>query len=194
MSVKENPVQSDVRVRSSAIQDSGFSGVDLLLLSNISNSFRGMKTYSLTAKEIELLRQLCGFGSAGTKSQQAKLLLASGKEAKLPSQLIEVLMEIAAASSSGEGISVISYSKMLTTQEAADVLDVSRPTLIQMLDKYSIAFETVGKHRRISFENVMKLKDEWSKERRRLVTDMRKLSQFEHENFELFGDNPLVSR
>jgi excisionase family DNA binding protein len=43
-----------------------------------------------------------------------------------------------------------------TTQEAADILNISRPSLIQLLDEGKIAYCKVGTHRRVRFESLMK--------------------------------------
>lgn len=63
--------------------------------------------------------------------------------------LSSVLMELLRHLGSGDAVTLVPVSKMLTTQQAADILNVSRPFLITLLEKGDISFQTVGRHRRI---------------------------------------------
>ena len=67
-------------------------------------------------------------------------------------------MGILEAMAKGQGITIIPESAKLTTVQAADVLNVSRPFLIKLLDKHKIPHCKVGKHRRIRMEDVMDYK------------------------------------
>jgi excisionase family DNA binding protein len=77
-----------------------------------------------------------------------------GERADVPEALREVLADIVAALARGESISLASHEPTLTTQEAADLLGVSRPTLVRLLDKGEIAYDQPGSHRRLSLRDV----------------------------------------
>ncbi len=55
----------------------------------------------------------------------------------------------------GNTVTVISVYAELTTQEAADLLTISRPSLIQLLDEGKIEYRKVGTHRRVRFESLI---------------------------------------
>jgi excisionase family DNA binding protein len=77
---------------------------------------------------------------------------------QLPAAAVALLMEILEAMADGQGITIIPQTTELTTVEAANMLNVSRPFLIKLLDKGSIPYRKVGKHRRIRLENLMAYK------------------------------------
>ncbi len=86
-----------------------------------------------------------------TDEEQAELI-------ELPAGAVALLMDILEAMAAGQGVTIIPENAELTTVQAADVLNVSRPFLIKLLDGQKIPHRKVGKHRRIRMEDVMAYK------------------------------------
>ena len=63
----------------------------------------------------------------------------------MPEAMHDLLRQVAAALSDGQGVTVASLNAMLTTQEAADFLGVARPTLVRMLDRADIPMQRPGR-------------------------------------------------
>lgn len=77
---------------------------------------------------------------------------------ELPTGAVELLMDILEAMAAGRGVTLIPENAELTTVQAAEILNVSRPFLIRLLDENVIPHRKVGKHRRIRMEDVMAYK------------------------------------
>ena len=93
-----------------------------------------------------------------TEGQPVDLSLAvDGGETRnitLMPALTDTLLDILRLISTGRGFRMIPVESELTTQEAADMLNVSRPFLIKLLEKGDIPFTTVGRHRRVRAEDL----------------------------------------
>lgn len=104
------------------------------------------------------LRRIIATHAAG----DAKLrVLDDGKspaEVTLTPALSNLLMELLRHIGRGDAVTLVPVSQMLTTQQAADILNVSRPFLIGLLDKGEIEFSTVGRHRRIKANDLFAYK------------------------------------
>ena len=78
-----------------------------------------------------------------------------GTEITLPEPLAEALEFVADAFVDGAAVTLTRHERMVTTQEAADLLGVSRPTLVRMLDHGLIPYDQPGSHRRLRLSDVL---------------------------------------
>ena len=103
---------------------------------------------------------------------QARLVGADGTAIEIPEPLYEVLVEAAKALRQGKAVAIVPTSHELTTQQAADILNVSRPHLIRLLERSEIPFSMVGTHRRIRFEDIVQYRSKRSAMRRKILEDL----------------------
>lgn len=87
--------------------------------------------------------------------EPARLVDSHGHSVDLPTPIFDVLAAIADHLQRGNGVVVMPAHKLLTSNEAADILNVSRPHLIKLLNEKEIPFDYVGTHRRIRFSDVL---------------------------------------
>ncbi len=108
-----------------------------------------------------------------------ELLVESGADDALvvPRPVVELVAHMLGQLAEGRGISVIPSQAELSTQQAADMLNVSRPYLIGLLESGKIRFRTVGRHRRVRFEDLMEYKRHDDLERRSAADALADLSQ-----------------
>ena len=84
---------------------------------------------------------------------------------ELPAGAVSLLMEVLEAMAAGRGVTLIPENAELTTVQAADILNVSRPFLIKLLDEGVIAHRMVGKHRRVRMDDVIAYKERIDRDR-----------------------------
>lgn len=106
------------------------------------------------------LRQLLASRATGDTVRKLRILDESNRPAEvvLSPALSRLLMELLRHVGSGEAVTLVPVSQMLTTQQAADILNVSRPYLVSLLDRGEIEHHRVGRHRRIRAEHLFDYK------------------------------------
>jgi excisionase family DNA binding protein len=96
---------------------------------------------------------------------------------KLPATAAGLLLRILEEMARGNAVTIIPVHAELTTQEAADMLNISRPSLIQLLDEGKIEYRRVGTHRRVRFEAVLKYKRQMDEQRRAALRELAAYDQ-----------------
>ena len=115
-----------------------------------------------------------------SRSRAPKCLLVGpkGERIALPESVFYVLERVAEVMARGDSITVVPVGREVTTQQAADLLNVSRQYLVRLLDEGRIPFRKTGKHRRLRIEDVLSFKETRDQERR---TGLRELSRMTEE-------------
>jgi excisionase family DNA binding protein len=93
------------------------------------------------------------------RGQSARLVGPDGDEIELPEGIHELLVSIVENLKAGNGVTVIPMHAELTTVEAAELLNVSRPFLIKQLEAGALPFHMVGTHRRLRLADVLAYRD-----------------------------------
>lgn len=89
----------------------------------------------------------------------ARLVGPAGESIALTPTLYEALRVVVASLAHGRAVSVVPADTMLTTNEAADFIGMSRPHLLKLLERREIPFVMVGTHRRIAFQDLVRYKE-----------------------------------
>lgn len=108
----------------------------------------------------------------------AKLVGPDGSEVVLPSEVHQVLLEVAEALSQGLAVTVAPHQQLLTTQAAAEFLGISRPTLVRLLESDEIPFtKPSGRHRRVRLADLVEYQHRLQQERREGLQQMAREGQ-----------------
>jgi excisionase family DNA binding protein len=100
------------------------------------------------------------------------LLGPDGEQVPLPQEVYRLLIEVVEAMREGKAITLVPRTQRLTTQEAADFLGISRPTLVKLLEEGKIPYDQPGRHRRILFTDLLAFQQRQHANRRAALDQM----------------------
>lgn len=98
-------------------------------------------------------------------------------ELTVPRPAAELLRQILSAMAAGVPVSVIPAHAELTTQQAADLLNVSRPHVIKLLEQGEIEYRLVGTHRRVLASSVRAFKESSERSQTAAADDLARLTE-----------------
>lgn len=108
---------------------------------------------------------------------ELRVHLEDGQALTLPKSVARLLTHILTEMAEGNAVTLIPIHAEMTTQEAADFLNVSRPHLVGLLEKGAIPFHKVGTHRRVRFHDIQAYKDRLHGDRSQALDELARASQ-----------------
>jgi excisionase family DNA binding protein len=136
-----------------------------------------------TPQEIEQAKQSSRTLSKYANAERVQLSLRGSNgeadELILPGHVLQILLDVLAEMSRGNAISLMPTHQELSTQEAAALLNVSRPFLVGLLEKQGIPFRKVGSHRRVYLKDVLEYKERIDQQRSQALDQLAEISQKE---------------
>ncbi|MGB8689786.1 MAG: helix-turn-helix domain-containing protein [Microcoleus sp.] len=128
-------------------------------------------------KEQESIAQLAQILSR--ESAQPKLVTSNGEEILIPESVCNILRQAVQAMAAKQAVSIVLHDRELTTQQAADILNVSRPFLVKLLDEGAIPYIKVGSHRRIQLKDLIIYQEQRKVMRRQGLNELTQFLQEE---------------
>ncbi len=125
--------------------------------------------------DTESVRHLVALFRSETKPPA--LVNESGHRLELPRPIYELLVRVASAMQEGKVISLVPEMQELTTQAAANILGVSRPHLIKLLESGQLPFHKVGAHRRIRMKDLLTFQQTRDQDRRKALDELARKAQ-----------------
>jgi excisionase family DNA binding protein len=104
-------------------------------------------------------------------SSSVSICDGAGHAISLPEEVRDAFYNVALAMSQGKGIQLVPHHLTLTTQEAADILNISRPTLVKLLEEERIPYDKPGRHRKIRLDALLKYQEETRVQRRKALRE-----------------------
>lgn len=124
----------------------------------------------------ELLRLVRDTGHSD-EAADYKLVSPDGTVTGLPESVFLLLERVIEVLARGDAITVVPVGKELTTQQAADILNVSRQYLVRLLDDHKLPFHKTGTHRRVRMEDLLTYKRVRDRERMAALDQLSQISQ-----------------
>lgn len=122
-------------------------------------------------------RMLSKYADADRVQMTLKASNGQAEDLVLPGPVLQLLLDILSEMARGNAISLMPIHHELSTQEAANLLNVSRPHLVSLLEKGSLPFRKVGSHRRVQAKDVLDYKANIDRQRLATLNELTAFSQ-----------------
>lgn len=150
-------------------------------METIEQSVRRMNPISALPKErsdVAALREILDAAAHAVPSApRCELRGPKGETIPLPASVFYLLKQVVDVMAQGDAITIVPVGRELTTQQAADLLNVSRQYLVRLLDDRKIPFSRTGKHRRLKIEDVLAFRTERDRDRKAILDELAGMSQ-----------------
>lgn len=101
--------------------------------------------------------------AVGLDSPEPRYFLAgagTGEQVEIPHETYRVLRQVVEAMRHNLAVTVVPQTQTLTTQQAADLLGVSRPTVVKLLDDGKLDYQRTGTHRKILLQDLLRYREQ----------------------------------
>ena len=129
---------------------------------------------------LEASERLARLSSAKSRKRLSVRISRQGAPAEdlaIPDTAVQLLTGILAEMAKGNAVTLIPIQAELTTQQAADILHVSRPFLVEQLENGEIPFRKVGTHRRVLLKDLLDYKQSIDQNRLKALEELSALDQ-----------------
>ncbi len=111
------------------------------------------------------------------RHDSAQLVNGNGNATEIPDAALRAFRLIVRRMAHGQRLALVSHGEELTTQQAADLLHVSRPHLVKLLDRGDIPSHKVGSHRRVQTADLLAYRAKRNTTRRTKLDELARISQ-----------------
>lgn len=131
------------------------------------------------AAAVQGQRDLAAFLSTKAETQRIEIYDADNHmhPIELPTSALRLLVDVLGELALGNSVRVVPVHAELTTQEAADLLSVSRPHLVKLLEEGALPYHKTGRHRRVLFSDLMAYKAQRDEASRKAMDELANLSE-----------------
>lgn len=146
-------------------------------MQTLAEQVRRLTPVAAPAEERESTAALFRFLDRAGHDRRCRLVGPDGQEIVIPEAVFYVFERVAEVLARGDAVTVLPVSQELTTQQAADLLNVSRQYLVRLLDQGTIPFRRTGTHRRIRVGDLLDYKQRRDRERSAALDSLTATSQ-----------------
>lgn len=144
----------------------------------VHNGLPHLPTEQEVALAKEVSRELSCLMATKDETQEITVRRGDNEQVvRLPTSAVQLLMDILVNISMGNAVQVVPVHAEMTTQEAAELLMVSRPYLIKLLDEGKIEHRKVGSHRRVKYCDVLRYKEAQESSRKSALDELAREAQ-----------------
>jgi len=127
-------------------------------------------------EEIETIKQLKKL-IAKAENKGLQISTSNGESIALPNSVTDIFRTVINVIAQGKGISLIPVAEEVTTTQGAEILNISRPYLMRLIENGEIPYHQVGTHKRINLQDLLEYKKIRDTKRKKGLQKLTELSQ-----------------